>query len=165
MKTPCTCFFCTVPAPAGVLGAPVGGLMPGQKPSITADRSHRIEERFLDAAVQGAAGWGPVDSTKSEIPQKQEKNLRADLVPPEGILAAARAMSGGVGKYGGGIVPKPAALHYAALLRHLLAWASGETTDAESGLSPLDHVAARALLLVRAAELDKPGEPRYRPIP
>lgn len=130
---------------------------------------------FPDYGAGAAAGIGglmraqnvtiPGDSTRSEIPQKQEKNLRTDLVPPEGILAAARAMSGGVGKYGGGIVPKPAALHYAALLRHLLAWASGETTDAESGLSPLDHVAARALLLVRAAELDKPGEPRYRPIP
>ena len=71
------------------------------------------------------------------------------LVPMEGIEAAQRAMRAGSLKYGGHVVKKTTSQHAAALLRHLSRWLDDPAgVDVESGLGHLDHVAARALLLV-----------------
>lgn len=66
-----------------------------------------------------------------------------NLVPPEAILAMARVMTFGAKKYGGDNwrlgQPIPATRMYAAVLRHLMAWAQGEDVDPESGHDHLVH--------------------------
>lgn len=73
---------------------------------------------------------------------------RPDLVPAAGIMAASRAMGAGAAKYGGIVQRRSVEEHYAALLRHLLKWRLGEDKDPDSGLSHLDHAAARMMLLI-----------------
>lgn len=77
--------------------------------------------------------------------------VRVDLVPPEGIDAAARAFGFGAGKYEPFNWAKGMAWLrlYGATLRHLLAWVGREEADSESGLSHLDHALA-SLMMLRA---------------
>lgn len=86
------------------------------------------------------------------------KNLkpRYDLVPANGLRAAARAMGAGSAKYGNQVQRKTVDEHYRGVLSHLMAWRLGEAADPETGLSHLDHASARMALLVFEVEaLDK----------
>ena len=76
--------------------------------------------------------------------------LRLDLVPTDGILALAQVLTSGAEKYGERGWEKGMAWSrpYAALMRHLLAWWSGQDTDPESGHSHLWHVLTNAAFLV-----------------
>lgn len=89
----------------------------------------------------------------SGIKHDQNK-VRVDLVPVSAIMAAARAFGYGVTDK----KPKPYAPWnwlrgfawmriYGALVRHLLDFVMGVEKDAESGLHPLDHVLANAMIL------------------
>ena len=78
-----------------------------------------------------------------------EDKPRVDLVPVNGILAAARAFGYGAEKYtpwnwANGLAWLRL---YGAILRHLFAWAAGEDKDPESGLSHLDHALASLMML------------------
>ncbi len=77
--------------------------------------------------------------------------VRVDLVPPEGIAAAARAFGYGEKKYAAWNWAKGMAWLrlYGATLRHLLAWVGREEVDPESGLNHLDHALA-SLMMLRA---------------
>lgn len=75
--------------------------------------------------------------------------VRVDLVPPEGVEAAARAFGFGAGKYEPWNWAKGMAWLrlYGAVVRHLLAWLGREETDPESGLNHLDHALASLMML------------------
>lgn len=71
--------------------------------------------------------------------------LRLDLVDPLFIEGLAAILTLGATKYSPTNwqnCPKPFERYYSALQRHLLAFAKGERTDPESGLSHLYHAAA-----------------------
>lgn len=71
------------------------------------------------------------------------------------LVYVAMAMLHGLLKYGrgnwrpGGV---RASIYVAALLRHILAWDSGEDDDPESGLSHLAHAGACVAILIEAKE-------------
>lgn len=75
--------------------------------------------------------------------------LRMDLLPPDALEALARILTDGAVKYGeynwskGMKWSRP----YAALLRHLMAFWSGQDTDPESGHPHLWHVLTNAVFL------------------
>jgi hypothetical protein len=76
---------------------------------------------------------------------------RVELVPSSAVVAAARALTfGALTKYPERGFARRVSRdeHVGAVLRHLLAWKDGDTRDAESGLSHLDHAIARLALLV-----------------
>lgn len=74
---------------------------------------------------------------------------RVDLIDPQFILGLAKVMTMGAEKYGNynwqGEELTVDRVH-AANLRHLLAWASGEREDQESGLHHLLHAAANCMM-------------------
>ena len=67
--------------------------------------------------------------------------VRMDLVPPAAIWALAEVYTVGAAKYGAHNWRKGMiwARIFAAILRHIWAWAMGEETDPEDGLSHLAH--------------------------
>ena len=75
---------------------------------------------------------------------------RVDLVPPEAVLELARVLGFGAQKYDarnwelGMEWSRP----YAAAIRHLLSWWSGENLDPESGLPHLSHALCNLTFLV-----------------
>ena len=87
---------------------------------------------------------------------------RMDLVPPLALLEVGHVMRYGAEKYSAhnwraGIDGS----RYVAAVRHLLAYNSGENTDAESGLPPLAHAVACCLMLM---ETDASRDDRWRPV-
>lgn len=90
--------------------------------------------------------------------------LRIDLVPNEFIYGCSRGLEFGARKYGDynwaqGLKWSRC---FAALMRHLWAWWSGNECDDESGLSHLDH-AACCLAFLMAYQARKTGEDdRYK---
>jgi hypothetical protein len=79
------------------------------------------------------------------------------LVPRGMVVAIARALEFGAGKYGRGAYTQPPLVernrYLAAALRHIFADLDGERFDEESGLPHLFHAAgALAMLLSRKDE-------------
>lgn len=74
---------------------------------------------------------------------------RLDLIPPEAVLALGYVLTYGAEKYAPnswrGVEPER---YVAALMRHLMAYQSGEKTDSESKLPHLWHVLTNAAFLV-----------------
>lgn len=77
---------------------------------------------------------------------------RMDLIPPEFLLATARALGFGAKKYAPGnwaqIPGFDYSRVYASLQRHLVKWQSGEELDPESGMGHLDHACCNLAFLV-----------------
>jgi len=76
---------------------------------------------------------------------------RVDLVLPETIIGMAEVLTIGVAKYKANSwqnVVEGEDVHYAALLRHLLAWKMGERFDKETKLSHMKHVLTNAMFLL-----------------
>lgn len=76
--------------------------------------------------------------------------IRVDLIPPEVILEIGKILTYGANKYGSDNWQKLENFddrYYGALLRHLLAWRSGEENDKESGLSHLSHAMTNIMFL------------------
>jgi hypothetical protein len=88
-----------------------------------------------------------------------EKN-RLDLIPPEFITALGEVLTHGAKKYDdnnwmrveGGIDR-----YYGALLRHVMAWRSGERIDKDSGLSHLQCAIANLCFIFYLSEVMKKG--------
>lgn len=83
---------------------------------------------------------------------------RTDLLPPEALLAAARVLTQGAAKYGERNWEKGLDLHrvYAAVLRHLFAWAKGEDINTEDGVET--HLAHALTGLMMMVTLDERSE-------
>ena len=76
-----------------------------------------------------------------------------DLVPSEAIIAAAEVFAFGAKKYGKNNWRKdvnkfPSTRHYGSIMRHLLAWNSGEDIDPESGLPHTHHALTQMMILI-----------------
>lgn len=87
-----------------------------------------------------------------------QDKVRIDLLPSEALLEVAKVLTFGAGKYGEHNWRKGIAWSrvYAAALRHMMKWNSGETYDEETGLNHLSHACANILFLLYYAE--KHGE-------
>ena len=79
-----------------------------------------------------------------------QHKLRYDLIPPEVMQSLAKVLTYGSVKYAPNSWQTLADFnerYYAALMRHLMAWRSGEHIDAESGLLHLEHALCNAAFL------------------
>lgn len=83
---------------------------------------------------------------------------RVELVPVRPLEEIALAFTYGAIKYDADNYRRGTAWrrYVGAALRHLLAWARGEDTDPETGLSHLAHAAA-CLMILRELQLDGLG--------
>lgn len=83
--------------------------------------------------------------------------LRWDLLPIEQIEKIVEVYTFGAQKYAPNSwqqLDNGRERYYAALLRHLCSWRKGETTDHESKLPTLAHVAWNAIALMYFDEQD-----------
>lgn len=106
---------------------------------------------------------GIADAPKDFVKHDGDKPL-ADLLPPVALLSVAKVLTFGAKKYkahGWRTVDKRSR-YAAAIQRHLLAWQSGETTDPESGLPHLAHLACSALFLLEAELLGLGEDDRWK---
>lgn len=74
------------------------------------------------------------------------------LLPTKALTDAARVFGFGASKYGENnwrddLDNMPYSRHYGSIMRHLLAWHSGEDADPESGLPHLDHALTQLMIL------------------
>jgi hypothetical protein len=83
--------------------------------------------------------------------------LPMHLVPPSAIEALAAVLEYGANKYEDRNWEKGAeySVPYASLMRHLLAFWSGQDKDAESGLPHTYHILMNAAMLVQYEQMDK----------
>ncbi|WP_455596259.1 dATP/dGTP diphosphohydrolase domain-containing protein [Cloacibacillus porcorum] len=82
------------------------------------------------------------------------EKVRLDLIPVTPLLAIGKVLTYGAKKYSERNWEKGLAWSrcYAAALRHLFAWWSGETNDPETGLNHLDHALCEIMFLREFAE-------------
>ncbi len=88
------------------------------------------------------------------IKNDSEKS-RVDLIPPEVLLSVGDVLRFGEKKYSADNwkkVENGMDRYYAATLRHLFAWKSGEILDSESGLSHLAHAVTSLIFLLWHSE-------------
>lgn len=74
---------------------------------------------------------------------------RVDLLPPDALFSVARVFEYGANKYGDRNWELGMDWNrlYAAAMRHMLKWQSGEDADPESGLSHIDHAICSLMFL------------------
>jgi hypothetical protein len=80
---------------------------------------------------------------------------RWDLVPWAEMQDVVQVLTFGAHKYGANnwkYVPEAQERYFAAALRHLVAWKSGEVLDPESGLPHLAHAVSSLLFLANFEE-------------
>lgn len=94
-----------------------------------------------------------------------EHKPQLDLLPVVPLIDIARVLTKGKDTYGRDNWRKGLAWSrcYAAALRHLFAWQSGETNDPETGLSHLAHAACEILFLLEFAQTHPELDDRPRP--
>jgi len=79
-----------------------------------------------------------------------DNKVRLDLVPPDALYAIADILTVGAVKYGDRNWEKGMRWGrvYAALLRHLFLWWSGNESDLETGRSHLHHAGCCIMFLI-----------------
>lgn len=84
--------------------------------------------------------------------KERSGKVRIELVTPACIIGMAEVLTKGLEKYpypgSWRDVEEPIDTHYGALMRHLMAWRSGDLDDSETGLSHVKHVMANAMFLL-----------------
>lgn len=91
---------------------------------------------------------------------------RWDLLPIETVVDIVRVLMYGCKKYGPWNwmhVLEPRRRYYAATMRHLAAYASGEEIDEESGLPHLAHAATCLVFLLAAKRFTDQSEKEKEP--
>ena len=76
---------------------------------------------------------------------------RIDLIPAHTIISLGKCLEYGARKYSPNTwqnIHNPLGVHYAAAMRHLLAWKEGEKIDNESGLLHLEHAFSNIMFLL-----------------
>lgn len=77
--------------------------------------------------------------------------LRWDLLPIETIEEVVKVLTMGANKYAPNnwqLVEDAKERYYAAMLRHIVEWRRGNTTDDESGLNHLSHAMCNMVFLL-----------------
>lgn len=103
-----------------------------------------LEKEDEMKSIQNGIPW-PQEGVKYDMDKP-----RMDLIPPEVVNELAKILTFGAKKYGdrnweaGMAWSRP----YAALIRHILAWWSGEDKDPETGESHLAHAACNIAFLI-----------------
>lgn len=94
-----------------------------------------------------------MESTHTEAMKYDGEKVRLDLLPVQPIIEIGKVLTYGARKYEKDNWRKGLEWSrcYAATLRHLFAWQSGETNDPETGLSHLAHAACEILFLLEFA--------------
>jgi len=116
-----------------------------------------VEPSFVQSLIDriGSPNWREHQPQTPVWPEGEGRKddaqkARMDLVPPEIIEAVAWVLTFGAGKYGqrnwerGMNWGRP----YAALMRHMLAWWSGEENDPETGYPHTWHAACCLAFLI-----------------
>jgi hypothetical protein len=89
---------------------------------------------------------------KAEVGRKDDRmKLRYDLFPPESLRGIVKVLTYGAEKYGDENwkrLEHAESRYYAACMRHLEAWRSGEILDRESGIPHLAHAACGLVFLI-----------------
>lgn len=103
----------------------------------------------------------------SEAMKYDNEKVRLDLLPVAPLLGVSKVLTFGAQKYGARNWEKGLdwSRCYAAALRHLFAWWSGETFDNETQLNHLDHAVCELMFLREFAEThpeldDRPNIPK-----
>lgn len=89
------------------------------------------------------------------------------LVPPEAICAIADVFGFGATKYGENnwhrdIHKYPYSRHYSSIMRHLLAFQSGEDLDPESGLPHVAHAMTQLMILYTTTQEAPEMDDRFK---
>lgn len=96
------------------------------------------------------------DIKVEKVGLKDDKGkLRFDLITPGCLTGLAEVLTYGAHKYKPNSwqnVEDAENKHYAALLRHLVAWRSGEVYDSETNLSHIKHILTNAMFLLYQEE-------------
>ncbi len=99
--------------------------------------------------MQGDQNW------EGRAVKHDAEKLRYELVPPLAMTEDAAVFTHGAEKYGAGNYLLDGGLDvnrlWAAALRHMIAWRTGERRDSESGLMHLAHARA-SLAMIRDIE-------------
>ena len=85
---------------------------------------------------------------------------RTDLIPPLALLEIAKVLTYGASKYEVGNWKKEGVTYnryYAACMRHMLQWQSGEDLDSETSISHIAHAASSLLFLLALILFRKDG--------
>ena len=83
---------------------------------------------------------------------------RWELLPINQIQKVVKVLTDGAAKYGDNgwrSVDNPQERFYAAMMRHLYAWRTGDKIDKESGFNHMIHVICNAIFLAEFDEADK----------
>jgi hypothetical protein len=90
---------------------------------------------------------------------------RMELLPVEALHEIAEVLTYGANKYGPNNWCRGArwGRYYAALLRHIFAWWSGEDKDPETGYSHLAHAGCCLLFLITYQAKGWGSDDRYKP--
>ena len=92
------------------------------------------------------------------------EKVRLELLPPDFLVGVGKVLTFGAKKYAAGNWAIGDGFEwsrlYGALLRHMLAWASGEDKDPESGLSHLYHAGCMLAFLAAHVERGKGKDDR-----
>jgi hypothetical protein len=91
---------------------------------------------------------------------------RFDLIPLNGLKETSEVLGIGAAKYPAPWnwmhVDRAQERYYAALLRHLFAWKSGEKLDPETGKNHLAHVMCNAMFILERDMVGEEGWEDYR---
>ena len=95
-------------------------------------------------------GGGEMIATSNDAIKNDGDKLRLDLLPVRPLLDVGKVLTFGAKKYSERNWEKGFAWSrpYAATLRHLFAWWSGETYDPETGLNHLAHALCEIMFLL-----------------
>lgn len=156
----------TVVYPTTVFGVPVRGdtnvphgsiRVDGDKPLVDWMTPEQMRtEDVLPPSPDDRDEYGATRVTSETGGQKGQKDQRMGLIPPEFLLSLSEVYGMGAKKYDDHNYLKGYdwSLSIDALLRHLMAFQSGEDTDPESGLPHILHVAWHCATLFMFGEHD-----------
>ena len=106
--------------------------------ALNCDVTEKVAQSFIERI--GSPNWRNV-STSEQFMKNDNDKPRMDLLPPEMLVGVSNVLAYGAKKYSANNWANGAewGRYYGALMRHMVAWWSGEDVDDETGYSHLHH--------------------------